>query len=92
MTEKKSAPQPLVDLDVSVSVVLAEKSASLEQVLELRPGTVLEFSRRHQSPLDLYINRSPVGRGHAVDIGERLGFEIEDREPLDSTSPGTLLS
>jgi len=92
MTERQSAPQPLVDLDVSVSVVLAEKIASLEQVLELRPGAVLEFSRRHESPLDLYINHSPVGQGHAVDIGERLGFEIAEVDGREGTSPGPLLS
>jgi len=92
MTEKKGDSQPLVDLEVSVSVVLAEKTASLEQVLELRPGAVLEFSRRHESLLELYINQSPVGRGHAVDIGERLGFEIAEVKARGDSSPGQLLS
>lgn len=67
----------VVDLKVPLAVVLAEKQVSLEQILELRPGVVLELGRSHETPLDVYLNGSRVGRGRAVDIGERLGFRID---------------
>jgi len=80
------------DLVVPLSVVLAERRLHLEQILDFRPGLILEFSRRHDSPLDLYLNGSPAGQGYAVDIGERLGFQIEDVAacPQESAVPKLL--
>lgn len=74
-------------LEVCLRAVLAEKPFSLEQILDLRPGVVLDFSRRPTSPLDLYVNESRVARGRAIDVGERLAFLVEE---LDSRGSGQL--
>jgi flagellar motor switch/type III secretory pathway protein FliN len=65
------------DIRVPVSVLLAERAFPLEQILELRPGTVLEMRTRHGDPLAFHVNGSEVGLGRAVDVGERLGFRVE---------------
>ncbi|MBI4604255.1 MAG: FliM/FliN family flagellar motor switch protein [Planctomycetes bacterium] len=79
MSEKISYPNldQVAALAVPLSVVLAERSFPLEQILELRPGTILELAARHGSPLEARINGSPVGRGQAVDLDERLGFRLD---------------
>lgn len=69
---------PVPDLRVEVSVTLAEKRFALEQLLELHPGSVLEFPRGPEQPLELRVDGSDVGRGRAVDIGEKLGFLLEE--------------
>jgi flagellar motor switch/type III secretory pathway protein FliN len=83
MPRKARAPKldRMVGLEVPIAVVLAEKSFSLEEILDLRPGAILHFAKRHDQPLDLIVNGSRVGRGRAVDIGERLGFLLEEVEP-----------
>jgi flagellar motor switch/type III secretory pathway protein FliN len=80
LSEKQRAGklEHVVDLQVPLSVVLAEKSFPLEDILEIRRGALLEFSRRYDGPLDLYVNDSRVGRGHAIDFGERLGFCVDE--------------
>jgi flagellar motor switch/type III secretory pathway protein FliN len=73
-----SKPGRVTDLEVSLTVVLAEKSFPLEEILELRPGAVLDLSRRPEAALGLRLSGSPIGRGRAIDIGERLGFLVEE--------------
>lgn len=81
----------LINMEVSVSVRLCEKRMPLEEILALRPGTLLEFSRHHEKPLDLCLNESPVGHGYAVDLEESLGFVIEglDQDAREDCLGGT---
>jgi flagellar motor switch/type III secretory pathway protein FliN len=80
MQDKQRPAQspPVPDLRVQVSVTLAEKRFSLEQLLELHPGSLLEFPRGPDQPLELQVDGSEVGQGRAVDIGEKLGFLLEE--------------
>ena len=66
------------DLDVAVSVVLAQSRFPLEELLELKPGRVLDFATRHDEPLALYLGNSLMGTGRAVELGEHLGITVED--------------
>jgi flagellar motor switch/type III secretory pathway protein FliN len=68
---------PVGDLQVPVTAVLAERGFTVDRILELRPGALLDFGRSHQSALDLLVNGSRVARGRAVDVGDRLGFLVE---------------
>ena len=65
------------DLAVEVSVTLAERRFSLEQILELHPGSILEFDRGPDEPLELRVGGSRVGQGRAVDTGEKLAFLVD---------------
>ncbi len=72
----------LINMEVPISVRLCEKLMPLEDILALRPGTLLEFPQSHEKPLGLYLNESPVGRGYAADLeDDSLGFVIEDLDP-----------
>ena len=66
------------DLDIAVSVVLAQSRFRLEELLELKPGRVLDFATRHDDPLALYLGNSLMGTGRAVELGEHLGITIEE--------------
>jgi flagellar motor switch protein FliN/FliY len=87
-TDPPTSLKNVVDLEVPVVVVLGERSFPLAEILDLRPGTVLEIGGRHDQPLDLYVNGSRVASGRAVDIGERLGFLLEkvDADPVSGPS------
>ena len=81
MTEhcfKRDAIEQLGCISVPVSVRLCERSFPLSSLVELRAGTILQFTKRHDETLELYVNDSRVGLGRAVDIGERLGFRVEE--------------
>lgn len=86
MAERQRFPRldQVTDIEVPLSVVLAEKTFPLEQILELRPGAVLSFARRPESPLVLHVNGSRVGTGRAVDAEDRLAFRLDEIEILEA--------
>lgn len=69
--------QELANLPVTVSVELCQKHVPLAKLLEVQPGMVMAFPQRHDGPLSIYIDRSPVGHGHAVDLHDRLGVVVD---------------
>ncbi len=89
MPEKRPPPKidHVADLPVAFSVVLGERAFALEKILELRPGAVLDLSRRHDGPLDAFVSGSRLGQGRAVDIGERLGFRLDEVNGPEAGAP-----
>ena len=75
---KRTSPlQAVTDVDVEVSVQLAETVLPLEQILELRPGATLSFPSRPDRPLIIEVDGVPIGRGQAVERAGRLGCLVE---------------
>jgi flagellar motor switch protein FliN/FliY len=70
------APETLMHLPLTASVVLAEKTLKMRDVLALRPGEVLEFPRRADDPLELRVSGRALAEGSAVKIGDRFGLRI----------------
>jgi flagellar motor switch protein FliN/FliY len=66
----------LLEVPLTASVVLAEKTLPLKDVLALRVGQVLEFSRRVDEPLPLRAGDRPLADGSAVKLGDRFGLEV----------------
>jgi len=67
--------------------VIAERAVPLAEILETRPGALLELRKRHDAPLDLHVNDAFVGRGRAVDVGDRFGFLLEEMGARRKASP-----
>ena len=66
----------ILGLDVPVVVVLAERTMQVSEVLQLRPGSILEVHKSAEEDLTLRINNRDVGMGSAVKVGENFGLKI----------------
>jgi flagellar motor switch protein FliN/FliY len=66
----------ILALRLPLSVVLAGKDLCVSDVLQLRPGDVLEFEKRVDDPLEVLINQKTIARGTAVKSGERFALKI----------------
>ncbi len=86
--EDESGFAPVADLEVPFSVVIAETGMPLERILDLRPGVILELPRRHDQTLEARVSGSKIGKGRAVDIGERLGFQLDSVDSAPRNVPG----
>lgn len=64
------------DLPVQLAVVLAKKSLSLGQVLEMRVGEVMELSRQPSDPIDLVANGKLVAKAELVMVDGQVGVRI----------------
>ena len=66
----------LLDLEVPVIVVLAEKTITLGEVLSFSEGTVVPFGKHAGEPLDIMVHNRRIGSGKAIKVGERFGIHV----------------
>lgn len=75
----------LLRIRVPVIARLVSRRMHVSFIRKLSLGTILEFEKNVEEPLDLLINNRCIGRGETVKVGERFGvriFEIADRPSL----------
>src|SRR5262245_23432636 len=66
----------LLRIQVPVVVTLATKRKPVSSVLELAPGTILQFSKPCDHPLTLSVGGCDVAVGETVKVGEKFGLRI----------------
>lgn len=66
----------LLKIRVPVVVTLARKTQPLGRVLELGPGSIIQFDKSYEEVLDLDVGGRPVATGQAVKVGEKFGLRI----------------
>lgn len=80
----------LMNIKVPLTVEIARKGVKMKSVLAFKPGTVIEFDKRSEDLLGLYVGHSIVGRGEAVKVGESFGLRVLEiggiRERIESLS------
>jgi flagellar motor switch protein FliN/FliY len=59
-------------------VELGRRHLSIADVLQLSPGSTVEFSKSADEPLDIRVNGQLVARGEAVVIGDRYGVRVTE--------------
>jgi len=68
----------VLDVKIGLSVELGRRKVRIAEVLSLGPGSVIEFPKSADEPLDIRVNDQLVARGEAVVIGERYGVRITE--------------
>jgi len=66
----------LLKIDVPLRVVLAEKKQSLAAILELGPGSIIQFTKSCEDLLELHVENQVVAQGEAVKVGDKFGLRI----------------
>jgi flagellar motor switch/type III secretory pathway protein FliN len=66
----------LLRITVPVSVRLASKKESVQEIIELAPGSIIKFDKACDQPLHLYVGDREVAAGEAVKIGDHFGFRL----------------
>lgn len=66
----------LDDITVAMVVELGRVMVSAADVVQLRPGQVIELSRAPGEPVDLVVDGKRVGKGELVEIDGELGVRI----------------
>lgn len=66
----------ILSLRVPVIVKLAERRINLQEVLKLNTGSIIEFHKDSEDPLELMVNNKTIGIGVAVKVGENFGLKL----------------
>jgi flagellar motor switch protein FliN/FliY len=66
----------LLKIRVPVSVELASKKETLQEVIGLAPGSIIKFDKGCEEMLRLLVGENAVAVGEAVKVGEKFGFRV----------------
>ena len=68
----------LLDVPLDVSVELGRCRMTIQDLLALGPGAIIELDKVAGEPLDILINDRLVARGEAVVVNDKFGVRITD--------------
>ena len=66
----------LLDLTLPVSIELGRTSMSVQEILQLGRGSVVELERLAGEPVDVYVGERLFAQGEVVVLGEHFGVRI----------------
>ena len=68
----------VMDIPVTLSMELGRTRMSIQDLLQLNSGSVVELQRMADEPMDVLVNGTLVAHGEAVVIGEKFGVRLTD--------------
>jgi len=68
----------LLDVPLDLSVELGRSRMTIQDLLGLAPGAVVELDKVAGEPLDILVNNRLVARGEAVVVNDKFGIRITD--------------
>jgi len=71
-----SYAQNLLNIEVPVTVTLAMKKQPIAQIVELAPGSIIQFEKSCEEMLELCVGDHCIAHGLAVKVGEKFGLRI----------------
>ena len=57
-------------------VTLAETKQPIGRIVELGPGTIIQFDKSCEEMLSLQVGGQPVAEGEAVKVGDKFGIRL----------------
>jgi flagellar motor switch protein FliN/FliY len=68
----------LLDVPLDIAVELGRARMSIQDLLTLGPGSVIELDKIAGEALDILVNDRLVARGEAVVVNDKFGIRITD--------------
>ena len=68
----------IMDVTMRVTVELGRSSMSVEEVLQLGPGSVVELNKLAGEPVDILVNDRLIARGEVVVVDENFGVRVTE--------------
>ena len=71
-----SSLDTLLDVSLPVAIEFGRTSMTVQEVLELGAGSVIQLDRMVGEPIDIYVGDRRLAEGEVVVIGEHFGVRI----------------
>lgn len=68
--------ESLSDVDLEVSVEFGRTELCIKEILNWRPGRVVQLARGVDEPLELRVNGRLTGKGEIVVVNEKYGIRV----------------
>lgn len=66
----------LLDVSLPVAIEFGRTTMTIQEVLELGTGSVIELSRMVGEPVDIFVSDRKLAEGEVVVVGEHFGVRI----------------
>ncbi len=70
--------ETVLDVPVRVSAILGRTRVEVGQLMQMKPGLVLELDRKVGEAIDIYVNDRLVARGEVVLVEDKLGVTMTE--------------
>lgn len=61
---------------VPLHVTLASQRKSVQEIIELGPGSIVKFNKTCDQPLELMVGERALAAGEVVKVGDKFGLRI----------------
>jgi len=78
MSSARRALELIMDVSMRVTVELGRASLTVEDVLGLGPGSVVELNKLAGEPVDVMVNDQLIARGEVVVVDENFGVRVTE--------------
>ena len=68
----------ILDIPVTLSMEIGRTRVSIQDLLQLAKGSVVELDRMAGEPLDVLVNGTLVARGEVVVVNDKFGVRLND--------------
>ena len=68
----------LMDVSVPISVEVGRAQMSLEEIVQLRPGSIVPLDKKSDEAIELRVNGKLVARGEVVLVDDHYGLRITE--------------
>jgi flagellar motor switch/type III secretory pathway protein FliN len=68
----------LFKIRVPVSVNLASHKQSVQEIIELVPGSIIKFDKSCDELLELVVGDQPIAEGEVVKVGDKFGLRVQN--------------
>ncbi len=66
----------ILKIEVPVIVQISDHMLTLEEIMELTPGSIIELPKDAEDELDILVQNKSIGLGSAVKVGENFGIRV----------------
>ncbi len=66
----------LLRIKLPVIVTLAAKKQPIGRIVELGPGSIIQFDKSCEEMLEMHVNDHVIAEGEAVKVGDKFGIRL----------------
>jgi flagellar motor switch protein FliN/FliY len=75
-SESFEALDALLDVSMPVIIEIGRTSMSLSEILQLRPGSVVQLDRMVGDTVDIHVSDRKLAEGEVVVVGDHFGVRV----------------
>jgi flagellar motor switch protein FliN len=78
ITQEEVPTSPIDDIPITITVEVARFKMTLEKLMALQPGNLLDLHVHPEKEITLTVNGQKIGKANLISLGETLGIRISE--------------